>query len=137
MIYTEIKEEFDDTIIRAADALINASYFDQRYYFYTSDIPKRAQSSEFRTVSLSLPRRCGKTTYLAKLANHFRNHGKSVIVFTPRLEMARNEPWTNVAVSYASVSPERRFSADIILYDEVFDFDHFGDDFTISLHTKV
>ena len=146
MIYTKTEtHRFDDTIIRSVDALINASYFDQRYWNHKAHIQPQLLHSEFRTLSLSLPRRCGKTTYLAKLAKYFKLRGKSVIVFAPKLEMIRREPWSEMQnlnkMSYEMFKKSdrcyRSISADIILYDEVFDFEHYGDDFTVSLHTRI
>ena len=148
MIYTKNKHlpSFDDTIIRSVDSVVNATYFAEDNLDAKAQLYPEQYSNEYRTVFLKLPRRCGKTTYLKKLLDHFESNiglGR-VVLIVPKQVMkhdlygrdSRVETVQSFAAKYSRgycVYPR------VILYDELHPNPkeklYLGTKFTLGLYT--
>ena len=115
---------FDDTIIRGVDGIVNGMYYNKTG-FYAAHLPPIAYLNEFRIAFLSLPRQCGKTTYIKKLYSHMKNMGHRPLIVTRR-EIDVNESFGRdfEAKSVSRIrNPQtflgKRHFYDIVLFDEV------------------
>jgi len=91
MIYDKQKSKFDDTIIRAVDSLVNATYYGNGGEYNTNpNMTDEIFKREYKTLFLGLPRQCGKSLYLTKLLNHFQNDLmlRTYLIY-PKLEMLK------------------------------------------------
>jgi predicted AAA+ superfamily ATPase len=114
MIYTREKN-FDDRLIRSIDAVVdqmlNMSFAKDSY------LTDEQYVSEYRTLMLNLPRRCGKTTYLQKVCEHFNGIKRgSALLFTKDFTQT-SEANIVLLADYAYAS--RGSNATVLLFDEV------------------
>ena len=133
MIYDKTEKKFDDTIIRAVDSLVNATYYGNggeinNHPNRTAEIFER----EYKTLFLGLPRQCGKSLYLSKLLKHFQNDLmlKTYLIY-PKMEMLKyTDRYYKNDKSKFTISqihdmsnpawyPSPTSKPDVILYDEV------------------
>lgn len=133
MIYDKQKPKFDDTIIRAVDLLVNATYYGNGGEYNTNpNMTDEIFKREYKTLFLLLPRQCGKSLYLTKLLNHFQNDLmlKTYLIY-PKLEMLKyTDRYYKNDKSKFTISqihnmacpvwcPSPTSNPDVMLYDEV------------------
>lgn len=148
MIYgsNKIEKPFDDTIIRSVDSLVNSVFYSDHNEKAKDCLTLEQYSAEYRTIILKLPRQCGKTVYLKKLMQHFKNSTQySVNLIVPKLEMKSNlyhdsgNVYTPNEFSdkYHWGSADKNYP-DILLYDELSNKERYlpaGKIFTLGLYT--
>ena len=133
MIYDKQKPKFDDTIIRAVDLLVNATYYGNGGEYNTNpNMTDEIFEREYKTLFLGLPRQCGKSLYLTKLLKHFQNDLmlKTYLIY-PKLEMLKytDRYYKNDKAKFTinqihdmsnpAWCPGATSEPDVMLYDEV------------------